>query len=359
MNPTFSAGTLPAWRHPIRLRRRIDDIDSLSGDYVCARSTTLTVGDAVPGYAGMTIIGLEETDSGISHQYSIEAEGSLNGLYESKLLDRSEVRTLGPTFETFVERRLSWHTGRKAITGTASTDTITCTAHGYADGQRVVLHGLTGGSGLTGQTSSVLGTVYYVRDAATNSFKLATTAGGSAVNFTSDISAGYVLAAEFSPGSVHPDWPSMYLVAVQLMDRNTGWRTADCQYAGLMWDKPYHRIITCNGQQFSSSEPIAVDLTGGWTDPLYSTFHLPEIVLTDTFVSTATLATSSVPSIATPTNAPTIQSLSLDGDDDLFTWNYPYGWSFMEVSDVETLNAQISIKIHRASYRYIWPKSFK
>lgn len=359
MNPTFSAGTLPCWRHPIRMRRSLTGIDTLSGDYKCSRSTTLNPGDAVPGFTGMIIMDLEKVDSGISFEYRIDAEGSLDATNATKTIGRSEVRSIGANFETFSERKISWHTGRKACTGTASTDVITCTAHGFADTQRIVFLSLTGGAGLTAQSTSVLGTVYYVRDATTNTFKVSTTSGGSAVNFTTDITAGYLIAAEFCPGTPHADWPSMYLVNVALSDDVTGWRTADCQYAGLLWDKPYHRIVTCNGQQFSSSEPIAVDLTGGWVDPLYSTFHLPEIVVTDTYLTASSLGTSSVPSIASPPNAPSIQSLSLDGADDLFTWNYPYGWSFMDNSHVETLNSQISIALTRSVYRYIWPKSFK
>lgn len=62
----------------------------------------------------------------------------------------------------------------------ADDDTVTLTAHGYSNGQAVRLTAITGGTGLTA------GTVYYVRDAATNTFKLAATAGGAAINVTAD-----------------------------------------------------------------------------------------------------------------------------------------------------------------------------
>lgn len=74
----------------------------------------------------------------------------------------------------------------RAATGTASTDTVSSTAHGYADGDRVYFVSLTGGSGLTA------GTIYYVRDKATDDFKLASVPGGAAVDFTTDISAAQV-----------------------------------------------------------------------------------------------------------------------------------------------------------------------
>jgi hypothetical protein len=75
---------------------------------------------------------------------------------------------------------------RVAATGVASTDVITSTAHGFTANQPVVFSSLTGGAGLTA------GTVYYARDITTNTFKVSATAGGSAVNVTSDMSAGFV-----------------------------------------------------------------------------------------------------------------------------------------------------------------------
>lgn len=358
MNPTFSAGTLPVWRHPIRLRRSLGNVDSLSGDYKCALSTTLNVGDAVPGYPGMVIMDLDETNSGISHEYSIQAEGSLDNSSPTKLLSRGESRSIGPTFETFSEQYLSWQTARKAITGVAATDVITSTAHGYSDTQKVVLLSLSGGDGLTSQSASAIGVIYYVRDATTDTFKLASTSGGSAIDFTTDITAGYVIDAQFCPGTVHPDWPAMYLTNVSLQDTNTPWRKADCQYVGMMWAKPYHRVITVNGQQFSSSEPITVDLSGGWPSTArYTNFILPEVVVTDTVVETSAPSTSSVPTINTPPNAPTIQSLTLSATN--LTYNYPYGWSLVDVSNVETLNSGITVYINRKVWRYIWPVMFR
>lgn len=358
MNPTFSAGTLPVWRHPIQLRRRLNDVDALRGDYKCSRATVLSEGDAVPGYPGMIITDLDEIDSGISHEYSITAEGSLDNSSPTKLLNRGASISIGPNFEALTEVYASWQTERKAITGAEATDVITCTAHGYADGTRVVLLDLTGGAGLTGQSTSTIGTVYFVRDATTDTFKLAATAGGSAIDFTTDISAGYVIAAQFRPGSPHPDWPAMFLVGVSLSDNNTPWRKAECQYAGRMWAKPYHRVITVNGQQFSSSEPITVSLAGGWpSSPEYTNFILPEVVVTDVYLETSAPNTALVSSFATPANAPSIQSLTLTGDN--LTYNYPYGWTIVDASNVDTLNSGIAVYLNRYVYRYIWPVMFR
>lgn len=68
----------------------------------------------------------------------------------------------------------------KAFTVAASTDSLTSTAHGYSNGDAVLLTAKTNGAPL------VLGTVYYVRDVTTNTFKLAATAGGAAIDITSD-----------------------------------------------------------------------------------------------------------------------------------------------------------------------------
>lgn len=74
----------------------------------------------------------------------------------------------------------------KAVTGVAATDIFTSAGHGYANGDVVVLAGMTGGTGL------VAGRVYFVIGATANTFQLATTVGGAAVDFTTDLTAGTV-----------------------------------------------------------------------------------------------------------------------------------------------------------------------
>lgn len=79
---------------------------------------------------------------------------------------------------------------RKAATIEADDDTVTSTGHGYSNGNAVVFLALTGGGGLT------VGTTYYVRDSAANTFKVAATAGGAAINVTSDATAATVIDFE-------------------------------------------------------------------------------------------------------------------------------------------------------------------
>lgn len=60
-----------------------------------------------------------------------------------------------------------------------ATDTIRSTAHGYANGDTVVICGDTVQGGL------VEGTTYFIVGAATDTFQLAATAGGAAIDLTS------------------------------------------------------------------------------------------------------------------------------------------------------------------------------
>ena len=79
---------------------------------------------------------------------------------------------------------------KQSLGADASTDVITANAHGFNDGDPVVLEELRSGASLpTGLTEGV---VYYVRDKTTNTFKLAATVGGSAIDITGAGSGGYV-----------------------------------------------------------------------------------------------------------------------------------------------------------------------
>lgn len=93
-----------------------------------------------------------------------------------------------------------------AVTGAASTDLLTATAHGYVNGDVVRL---VVSSGLAGLTS---GTKYFVVSATTNTFALSTTVGGSAVNITSDGSGTTTLSAYY-PDNTHLTPPANSILA--------------------------------------------------------------------------------------------------------------------------------------------------
>ena len=82
-----------------------------------------------------------------------------------------------------------------ACTGDAGTDIITAVGHNFTENQRIRFQSLTGGAGLFfgGPASS---TNYFVRNISGNTFQVSTTSGGAAVNFTTNITAGAVLAVQ-------------------------------------------------------------------------------------------------------------------------------------------------------------------
>lgn len=73
--------------------------------------------------------------------------------------------------------------------GLASDDTVYAAGHGYANGQKIVFYAGTPPGGLTE------GAVYYVRESTTDTFKVAATLGGAAIDLTSAPSFGCVVCA--------------------------------------------------------------------------------------------------------------------------------------------------------------------
>ena len=68
-----------------------------------------------------------------------------------------------------------------------STDIVYSTAHGYADTTKIVFFNGTPPTGLTE------GTVYFVRDSTTDTFKVTATSGGTAIDLTGASSFGCVV----------------------------------------------------------------------------------------------------------------------------------------------------------------------
>ena len=70
-----------------------------------------------------------------------------------------------------------------------TADTVRSPAHGYSDTQKIVFYNGTVPGGLTE------GTVYFVRDSTTDTFKVAASAGGVAIDITSTGSSACLLSA--------------------------------------------------------------------------------------------------------------------------------------------------------------------
>lgn len=77
----------------------------------------------------------------------------------------------------------------KEFVADPSSDLIRLPSHGYSDTQKVVFYGGTAPGGL------VEGTVYFVRDATADSFKVAATSGGTAIDITSAGTGGCQVSA--------------------------------------------------------------------------------------------------------------------------------------------------------------------
>lgn len=71
-------------------------------------------------------------------------------------------------------------TAGSGLAVTATTDRITHTAHGMPEGRSVQITAQTGAAGLSTATT------YYLRDVTTDSYRLAATRGGDAINITTD-----------------------------------------------------------------------------------------------------------------------------------------------------------------------------
>jgi hypothetical protein len=78
----------------------------------------------------------------------------------------------------------------------STDDVFTAYAHGLIDTDRVTFEARDGGGLPTGISE---GTVYFVRDAATNTFKVATTSGGTAIDLTA---SGEGAAIKVAPKTV-------------------------------------------------------------------------------------------------------------------------------------------------------------
>lgn len=339
---------------PVFSRLSVDELsDSWHSDLL--ENPLLTPGGAHPVYPGMILDeavfdeevpsfpATPEEPSGLLGSYTVECKwrGDLRGTKPVKIINRGARRTLAQGWDERTRRVISWHVEPKSITGTASTDVISCAGHGFSDGQQVYLYSLTGGSGLSSSSLTALGTLYFVINATAHSFQLSTGAGGSAVNFTTDLSAGKILAAEFALGAAHPDLPNMFVFDVNVVDDSTDWKTADITYRGLELLKPYERTITGNVVTSSSkSDTTTVILADRWENyPPTDTgtdnslgvdagdqmeYDQAGLSVTDTYLTTTEPPTEKIGQPWNPPDAPDVAVLTLYGEN--YKYFFPFGW---------------------------------
>lgn len=104
----------------------------------------------------------------------------------------------------------------KAFTANSITDQITITAHGYANGDMLIFR--------PGSLPAPLvpALIYYVRDSAANTFKLAATSGGSAIDLTTNGSGVLEVYKNHPTQGIDPDWQSDH------NHSNTAWISLEC-----------------------------------------------------------------------------------------------------------------------------------
>lgn len=256
------------------------------------------------------------------------------------------------------------------ITGAHSTDLFTCRpstdlattqAHGLANDTAVMLPILNGGTGLSTFTT------YYVRDATSTTFKLAATAGGTAINFTSDVS-GYstlvpliTLSSDGTDGTLTPVLPGYERLWVTDRRKSKALGCEEAEALGL--EGYYHlnlqlmglnqvsgeikhpvRAISATAQAVSIEDFTTTEFNGhpvytGETDDTLAQsgtqdyaltgkvdFDLPQVSLSITYISPSAPPTWMLGSGYrwVPTDAPAVTVLGLYGSTD--TIHFPNGW---------------------------------
>jgi hypothetical protein len=250
-----------------------------------------------------------------------------------------------------------------AITGNGSTHKIAWTAHGLSDGDVVIFPALTGGAGLTAATRP-----YYVINKTTDDFQVSETSGGSVVAFSTNISAGTC-----QPGSaikLSSDGEEMTLHAIPLglelcfiTDRRKhharakGYYELDLQLKGLLQgegdSKPVKRRINTTAQTVTDDKFEALVVAGvyvGFPPELTGTatfgasggtaeFDLPQISVTDTFITDQAPPTWLIPGYWIPTDAPPVNIISTGGS--AFTYHFPNGWKCLNLQSEQIPGKQL------------------
>lgn len=346
------------------LTRSRRDVDTLNESWQSDREDAWIEGAVHPFRPGMIIDQVRTSIEVPGHSYvhAVTSLGDSRGTRPTKLLSRSDTRTLDAGWDEFSCEYLTWHARWRSCTAAASSNVIACAGHAFREGQRVLFRATTGGGGIVAASSSALGTVYYVIEPTPGTFKVSATLGGGALDITTDMSAGQVIAAEFARGTPHPDHPHMWLVDIKRNDEDTDWCRATCTYKGMMEPKPFKRVISCNGQTMSSGEPIIWDFPGGWTSSLPASVNMPKVVCTDTYLTTDTLATNQIPYSqaegATPPDPPAIRTMVIFGSIDRLTYHWPNGWSRVDEGHVDSIPL-VAVHLKRRVSEYVWPVTIR
>lgn len=351
----FSAGTLPIWRHPVRIQRSRSSIDKLTGTYFCPVTTELNPGDLCPDYPGMVITDFVRESTGLSRRYEITAEGNADGSTTTKWFETGFTVTLDEGWDQRTRRGISWKANKVKITASYTTGIFSSTTpHRYNNGDQIVLNQLTGGTGLAAYSLVFIPSPYYIIDATELTFRVSETAGGSAVSFAADVTAGYAMSAEIAPGLVHADFPYMYLWSADVTTDESGWSTIGVTWKGLEFVRPWRRRMSTGAQTLSGETnamfinsvysgyhgdlaitdvaTVAPVISGGIAQSRGIQMDVPIPSITDSFISTSAPPVDYVGRYWTPYDAPAAWVPDIPADSNAqYTYHVPYGWKCVNV----------------------------
>ncbi|MEU1421478.1 DUF5309 family protein [Kitasatospora sp. NPDC005751] len=183
-----------------RVRASVDNICQIHHETVGVSYTKLA---AFGQHSGLNIEAANPVTNELDHQVELmlkqmirDIEWSfLNGLY-NKPTDNTTARRTRGLLQAITTNSQNAGTalGNGALAGTG--DTVTITAHGLANGDQVILDTIVTTTGVTADT------VYYVVNSATNTFKLAATKGGTAIDLVGDGTANVTKSAAASADAI-------------------------------------------------------------------------------------------------------------------------------------------------------------
>ena len=149
---------------------------------------TSTYGGSAKGWASTAadtaVPGAGSSDRSALH-YSTAASNSATAA-------KNSAAAIANSFDSFNDIYLGSMSDAVAFTANSSTDFLTSTAHGLVDTQQIQVVGSDLPSGLSASTN------YFVRDKTTNTFKLAATSGGTAINIVDNGSGSTWIYGDFA-----------------------------------------------------------------------------------------------------------------------------------------------------------------
>lgn len=368
--PYIAHGIFEGWMPGLRKKRRINDLDTITGSYLADSEDALMPGDAVPDFPGMIIMDAdEEENAGGSVAYRINGMGSLDNLRPAKIVSTRIRRSNEPTWDS-LSQELYHPLCDEYFFGAGTDDRLNVGLARFADDDVIKILSVTGAAPLDTETT------YYVVNADSNYIKLSLTPGGDPVDITTT-GTGSLVLAQFARGSQYValnvgSISSLYLSEVESDDQsehNLPFKRVRLNYLGIYGPKPYKRSITVNGKTISNDNFRVLFPGGGWGDFRKGTAQQPTLEVSDIHVfATDPNLYEHVPTsdvfdeagesrtipaaivIPSPPNVNTIFG-SISGSDVVSQW--PNRWSFVGCEKVDEIPGTTVVMIRKV-WRYEW-----